>query len=202
MPRSHATASPSIMRDPKTGPAPLPPRSVKSGLGQLVVGAWVISGRVRRALRAIRWRHLIRRNLGCRIRAGRRADDGWKIILMTPFSRMEITGGIKTNYQHAELLTELGFDACTACRHSAACSYRMRFPSEAARLANRSLMEAIFCLACGSNPVPAAGRGEAGLGFRRCRRVPRSSAGRKRRVCTGIIARNEGAVLSRISTMP
>ena len=31
---------------------------------------------------------------------------------MTPFSRMEITGGIKTNYQHAELLTELGFDAC------------------------------------------------------------------------------------------
>jgi len=35
-----------------------------------------------------------------------------RIIFMTPFSRMEITGGIKTNYQHAELLTELGFDAC------------------------------------------------------------------------------------------
>jgi glycosyltransferase involved in cell wall biosynthesis len=35
-----------------------------------------------------------------------------RIIFMTPFSRMEITGGIKTNYQHAELLAELGFDAC------------------------------------------------------------------------------------------
>ena len=34
-----------------------------------------------------------------------------RIIFMTPFSRMEITGG-KTNYQHAELLAELGFDAC------------------------------------------------------------------------------------------
>ena len=35
-----------------------------------------------------------------------------RIIFMTPFSRMEITGGIKTNYQHVELLAELGFDAC------------------------------------------------------------------------------------------
>ena len=35
-----------------------------------------------------------------------------RIIFMTPFSRMEITGGIKTNYQHAELLAELGFVAC------------------------------------------------------------------------------------------
>jgi hypothetical protein len=28
------------------------------------------------------------------------------------FSRMEITGGIKTNYQHAELLAQLVFDTC------------------------------------------------------------------------------------------
>jgi hypothetical protein len=35
-----------------------------------------------------------------------------RIIFMTPFSRMEIIGGIKTNYQHAVLLAELGYDAC------------------------------------------------------------------------------------------
>jgi glycosyl transferase family 1 len=34
-----------------------------------------------------------------------------RIIFLSPFARTEITGGIKTAYRHAELLTELGFDA-------------------------------------------------------------------------------------------
>ena len=34
-----------------------------------------------------------------------------RIIFLSPFGKTEISGGIKTAYQHAELLTELGFDA-------------------------------------------------------------------------------------------
>jgi hypothetical protein len=34
-----------------------------------------------------------------------------RIIYLCPFSPNEISGGIKTAYQHAELLTELGYDA-------------------------------------------------------------------------------------------
>jgi hypothetical protein len=34
-----------------------------------------------------------------------------RIIFLAPFAKNEITGGIKTVYRHAELLTELGFDA-------------------------------------------------------------------------------------------
>ena len=34
-----------------------------------------------------------------------------RIIFLCPFAKSEITGGIKTAYRHAELLSELGFDA-------------------------------------------------------------------------------------------
>ena len=34
-----------------------------------------------------------------------------RIIFLAPFAKTEISGGIKTAYRHAELLTELGFDA-------------------------------------------------------------------------------------------
>jgi hypothetical protein len=34
-----------------------------------------------------------------------------RIVFISPFSRTEITGGIKTTYRQAELLRELGFDA-------------------------------------------------------------------------------------------
>jgi hypothetical protein len=34
-----------------------------------------------------------------------------RIVFLNPFSRTEISGGIKTAYRHAELLSELGFDA-------------------------------------------------------------------------------------------
>jgi hypothetical protein len=34
-----------------------------------------------------------------------------RIIFLLPFAKHEISGGIKTTYRHAELLTELGFDA-------------------------------------------------------------------------------------------
>jgi len=34
-----------------------------------------------------------------------------RIIFLNPFSRSEITGGIKTAHRHADLLTEMGFDA-------------------------------------------------------------------------------------------
>ena len=34
-----------------------------------------------------------------------------RIIFLNPFSRTEITGGIKTAHRHAELLCEMGFDA-------------------------------------------------------------------------------------------
>ncbi|HXI99724.1 MAG TPA: glycosyltransferase [Micropepsaceae bacterium] len=34
-----------------------------------------------------------------------------RIVFLAPFARHEITGGIKTLHRHAELLTELGFDA-------------------------------------------------------------------------------------------
>lgn len=34
-----------------------------------------------------------------------------RIIFLAPFAKNEITGGVKTVYRHAELLTELGFDA-------------------------------------------------------------------------------------------
>jgi len=35
-----------------------------------------------------------------------------RIVFLNPFSKSEITGGIKTTYRHVELLTELGFYAC------------------------------------------------------------------------------------------
>jgi glycosyltransferase involved in cell wall biosynthesis len=35
-----------------------------------------------------------------------------RIVFLAPFVKTEISGGIKTAYRHAELLTELGFDAC------------------------------------------------------------------------------------------
>jgi glycosyltransferase involved in cell wall biosynthesis len=35
-----------------------------------------------------------------------------RIIFLSPFSKNEITGGIKTTYRQAELLSELGFEAC------------------------------------------------------------------------------------------
>jgi glycosyltransferase involved in cell wall biosynthesis len=35
-----------------------------------------------------------------------------RIVFLAPFATTEISGGIKTAYRHAELLTELGFDAC------------------------------------------------------------------------------------------
>ena len=35
-----------------------------------------------------------------------------RIIFVSPFSRSDITGGIKTVYRHAELLTQSGLDAC------------------------------------------------------------------------------------------
>lgn len=35
-----------------------------------------------------------------------------RIVFLNPFVRTEISGGIKTAYRHAELLTEMGFDAC------------------------------------------------------------------------------------------
>jgi hypothetical protein len=34
-----------------------------------------------------------------------------RIIFLAPFAKNEITGGLKTAYRHAELLSELGFDA-------------------------------------------------------------------------------------------
>jgi len=34
-----------------------------------------------------------------------------RIVFLNPFTRTEISGGIKTAYRHAELLAELGFDA-------------------------------------------------------------------------------------------
>src|SRR5262245_61672476 len=38
--------------------------------------------------------------------------DVGRIVYLNPFQKTEISGGIKTAYRHAELLTELGFDAC------------------------------------------------------------------------------------------
>ena len=35
-----------------------------------------------------------------------------RIVFLAPFVKTEISGGIKTAYRHAELLTEMGFDAC------------------------------------------------------------------------------------------
>ena len=35
-----------------------------------------------------------------------------RIVFLNPFVRTEISGGIKTAYRHAELLAEMGFDAC------------------------------------------------------------------------------------------
>ena len=35
-----------------------------------------------------------------------------RIVFLNPFVRTEISGGIKTAYRHAELLTEMGIDAC------------------------------------------------------------------------------------------
>jgi hypothetical protein len=35
-----------------------------------------------------------------------------RIVFLSPFVRTEISGGIKTAYRHAELLAEMGFDAC------------------------------------------------------------------------------------------
>jgi glycosyltransferase involved in cell wall biosynthesis len=35
-----------------------------------------------------------------------------RIVFLAPFVKTEISGGIKTAYRHAELLAELGFDAC------------------------------------------------------------------------------------------
>lgn len=35
-----------------------------------------------------------------------------RIVFLSPFSRSDITGGIKTVYRHAELLTQSGLDAC------------------------------------------------------------------------------------------
>ena len=35
-----------------------------------------------------------------------------RIVFLSPFVRTEISGGIKTAYRHAELLSEMGFDAC------------------------------------------------------------------------------------------
>ena len=34
-----------------------------------------------------------------------------RIVFLNPFTRTEISGGIKTAYRHAELLTEMGIDA-------------------------------------------------------------------------------------------
>lgn len=34
-----------------------------------------------------------------------------RIVFLAPFAKNEITGGVKTVYRHAELLTDLGFDA-------------------------------------------------------------------------------------------
>jgi hypothetical protein len=34
-----------------------------------------------------------------------------RIVFLSPFVKTEISGGIKTTYRHAELLTEMGFDA-------------------------------------------------------------------------------------------
>jgi len=35
-----------------------------------------------------------------------------RIVFLNPFVKTEISGGIKTAYRHAELLAEMGFDAC------------------------------------------------------------------------------------------
>ena len=35
-----------------------------------------------------------------------------RIVFLNPFTRTEISGGIKTAYRHAELLAEMGIDAC------------------------------------------------------------------------------------------
>jgi hypothetical protein len=35
-----------------------------------------------------------------------------RIVFLSPFVKTEISGGIKTAYRHAELLAEMGFDAC------------------------------------------------------------------------------------------
>jgi hypothetical protein len=35
-----------------------------------------------------------------------------RIVFLNPFAKTEITGGIKTAHRHAELLGEMGFDAC------------------------------------------------------------------------------------------
>lgn len=35
-----------------------------------------------------------------------------RIVFLAPFTKAEISGGIKTVYRHAEMLTQLGFDAC------------------------------------------------------------------------------------------
>jgi hypothetical protein len=35
-----------------------------------------------------------------------------RIVFLSPFAKTEITGGIKTAHRHAELLDEMGFDAC------------------------------------------------------------------------------------------
>ena len=35
-----------------------------------------------------------------------------RVVFLNPFAKTEISGGIKTAYRHAELLTEMGFDAC------------------------------------------------------------------------------------------
>jgi Glycosyl transferases group 1 len=35
-----------------------------------------------------------------------------RIVFLNPFTRTEISGGIKTAYRHAELLIEMGIDAC------------------------------------------------------------------------------------------
>ena len=35
-----------------------------------------------------------------------------RIVFLNPFAKTEISGGIKTAYRHAELLSDMGFDAC------------------------------------------------------------------------------------------
>ena len=35
-----------------------------------------------------------------------------RVVFLNPFAKTETSGGIKTAYRHAELLTEMGFDAC------------------------------------------------------------------------------------------
>ena len=35
-----------------------------------------------------------------------------RIVFLSPFTKAEISGGIKTAYRHAELLSEMGLDAC------------------------------------------------------------------------------------------